>query len=189
MRKRFSFGVVVFVIAGLVAPGAALAGQPVDGSALTPPVLAGTPCYQDGRWVRCDTSNISSYTYGPTDIDLPCGTIYEAGVDDRHATRWYEDGLLVKRSVQASFRGYWSLSPTGDAPRVGVYGDWNWWIRLEVHGDESTGVLTSHGNGLRVAGMRSLLRDTGIWLPDGTHHGLLTFTDEAIDQLCDLLAG
>ncbi|MDQ3938481.1 MAG: hypothetical protein M3253_07350 [Chloroflexota bacterium] len=188
MRTRFWFCVVALAMAGLVAPATVMAGQPVDGTTLTPPVAPGTPCFQDGRWVRCDTSNVTSYTNQPG-FDLSCGTIYETGVDDRHATRWYEDGLLVKRSVQASFRGFVSLSPTGDAPRVGVYGDWNWWIRLEVPGDESTGVLTSHGNGLRVAGMRSLLRDTGIWLPDGTHHGLFTFTDEGVERLCELLAG
>jgi hypothetical protein len=188
MRARIYFIGAVLAIMGVVTPTAALAGQPVDGTTLTPPVLAGTPCMQDGRWVRCDTSNVTIYANEPG-FDLPCGTIYETGVDDRHATRWYEDGLLVKRSVQASIRGYLSLSPTGEGTRVGASADWNWWIRYEIPGDESTGVLTSHGNASRVAGMRSLLRDTGIWLPDGTHHGLLTFTDEAIDGLCDLLAG
>jgi hypothetical protein len=31
-------------------------------------------------------------------------------------------------------------------------------------------------------------RDVGIYLPDGTHHGLASFTDEATARLCALLA-
>jgi hypothetical protein len=171
---------------GLATVVPAAAREAVDGTTLTPPVAPGTPCYQEGIWVRCDTSNVNSYANAEA-FDIPCGTLYETGVDDRHATRWYRDGLLVKRSVQASFRGFWTLSPTGDGPRVGVYGDWNWWIYFGVPGDDSTGLLTSHGNGLRVEGMRSQLRDTGIWLPDETHHGLFSWTDEAFTQLCALL--
>jgi hypothetical protein len=168
----------------LAAPGGALAGEPVDGSTLTPPVDPGTPCAADGAWVRCDTSGVVTYGYEPA-FDLPCGLMYETGVDDRHATRWYRDGLLVKRSVQASFRGSWSLSPTGDGPTVDVSGDWNWWIRFSVPGSDASGVLVSHGNALRVAGLEPQLRDVGIWLPDDTHHGLLTFDDASLELLCD----
>jgi hypothetical protein len=184
--KRYALVILVAATALLFVAAPVAARQQVDGTTLTPPVDPGTPCYQEGPWVRCDTSSVSAYANEEA-FGISCGTLYETGVDDRHATRWYRDGLLVKRSVQASFRGSWSLSPTGDGPRVTVYGDSNWWIYFQVPGDDSTGVLTSHGNGLRVQGMRNQLRDTGIWLPDETHHGLFTITDAAFDELCRLL--
>jgi hypothetical protein len=163
-----------------------LAGSSVDGTTLTPPVAPGTPCETDGTWVRCDTSNVTTYVNSPA-FDLPCGTFYETGTDDRHATRWYQDGLLVRRSVQAQYRATWSLSPTGDGPTVTVHGDWNWWIRFPTPGDEATQVLTSHGNALLVIGAKGEIRDTGIYLSDGTHHGRSPFSDADLDLLCDLL--
>jgi hypothetical protein len=183
-RLRTAIACAAIGLAAL-APGAQ-AGSAVDGTTLTPPVLPGTPCETDGRWVRCDTSNVTTYVNSPA-FDLPCGTFYETGTDDRHATRWYADGLLVRRSVQAQYRATWSLSPTGDGPTVTVHGDWNWWVRFPTPGDESTQVLTSHGNGLLVIGARGEIRDTGIYLPDGTHRGRSPFSDSDLELLCELL--
>ena len=184
---------ILTALSGLAVMLAALApianaGSPVDGTTLTPPVLPGTPCEADGRWVRCDTSSITTITNSPA-FELPCGMFYETGTDDRHATRWYEDGLLHHRSVQAQYRATWSLSPTGDGPTVTVHGDWNWWVRFPTPGDESTQEITSHGNGLLIIGSKGEIRDTGIWYPDGSHHGLAPFSDSDMELLCELLQG
>jgi hypothetical protein len=188
MSRRLRIAITTACIAlGAIVP-AARAGSPVDGTILTPPVLPGTPCTANGRWVRCDTSNVTTYVNSPG-FELPCGLFYETATDDRHATRWYEDGLLVKRSVQAQYRGTLSLSPTGAGPTVTVHGDWNWWIRFPDPGNEATQELTSHGNALLVIGAKGSIRDTGIYLPDGTHHGHLPFSDEDLAVLCDLLEG
>ena len=45
----------------------------------------------------------------------------------------------------------------------------------------------AHGDFLRISGFGADLRDVGIYLPDGTHHGLATFTDEANANLCAIL--
>ena len=186
MTRRLRTGVATTLMVLTFGVPTVYAGSPVDGSTLTPPVGPGTPCSDDGRWVRCDTSNVTTYVNSPA-FELPCGMFYETATDDRHATRWYQDGLLFRRSVQAQYRGTWSLSPTGAGPTVTVHGDWNWWIRFPTPGDESTQVLTSHGNGLLVLGSQPQLRDTGIWLPDGTHHGQFSFDDEGFDALCEAL--
>ena len=162
------------------------AGSAVDGTTLTPPVLPGTPCQADGQWVRCDTSNVTTFINSPA-FDLPCGTMYETATDDRHATRWYRDGLLDHRSVQAQYRGTWSLSPTNEGPTVTVHGDWNWWVRFPTPGDERTQEITSHGNALLILGARGQIRDTGIYYPDGAHHGRSPFSDADLDLLCELL--
>jgi len=187
MTRGLRAALAATLLAGTLAIPAANAGEPYDGTTLTPPVRAGTPCSADGRWVRCDTSFITTFVNTPA-FELPCGLFYETATDDRHATRWYEDGLLVKRSVQASYRGTWSLSPTGAGPRVSVQGDWNWWIHLSTPGDESTQTLTSHGNATRVDGIQHTLRDVGHWFVDGAHAGQFSFDDAGFIELCKVLA-
>ena len=186
MTRRLRAGVAAALMVLAIGVPAVRAGSPVDGTTLTPPVSPGTPCEADGRWVRCDTSNITTYVNSPI-FDLPCGMFYETATDDRHGTRWYENGLLDHRSVQAQYRGTWSLSPTGAGPTVTVHGDWNWWIRFPTPGDESTQLLTSHGSSLLVLGLQPQLRDTGMWLPDGTHRGQFSFDDEGFEALCEAL--
>jgi hypothetical protein len=159
--------------------GAAAAGRPIaDPSALQPAPPPGAVCRADGPYVICDTFLDATFENEPV-FDLPCGTVYETSADNRDGTRWYVDNLLVKRRVVAHLTGTWSLSPTGGGPTVVVDANWNWWIRLAVPGDESTGELTSHGTDLRVSGpgLGGLIHDAGITYPDGTHHGIARFFD------------
>ena len=106
MSRQVRTAIVAAVIACSAFAPSVRAGSPIDGTTLTPPVAPGTPCQTDGRWVRCDTSGVTTYVNSPA-FDLPCGTFYETGTDDRDATRWYENGLLDHRSVQAQYRATW----------------------------------------------------------------------------------
>jgi hypothetical protein len=114
--------------------------------------------------------------------------MYETSTDTRNATRWYRDGLLVERIVQSNVRGTWSLSPIGAGPTVGIAIDQSWDENFLVPGDVSSDSEVSHGNFLRVEGLGSVLHEAGIWLPDGTHHGILAdFSDDNLQSLCELL--
>jgi hypothetical protein len=178
---------IVLAVASLGGASGASAHTLVDPTTLTPPLQPFRVCYQDGPWVKCDTSGVSSVT-NEASFDLSCGTVYETSTDTRHATRWYRDGLLVERIVQSKVRGTWSLSPTANGPTVGFMADLSWDERFLVPGDLSSDSEVSHGNFLRIDGMGSLGRETGIWLPDGTHHGLLSdASPESEAQLCALL--
>lgn len=187
-RRRTFLGVTFFVIASVGGASGVSARTPVDPATLTPPLEPYRVCYEQGPWVNCDTSSVSHLTNEPV-ADIPCGTIYETSTDTRHATRWYRDGLLVERIVQSKVRGTWSLSPTGAGPMVAFTADLSWDERFLVPGDLSSDYEVSRGNFIRIDGMGSLMRDAGTWLPDGSHHGLLTiFSDESNATLCALLA-
>lgn len=183
--------VAALVAAVCTLAGTASAGGPIpDPSVLQPPPPPGAVCRADGPQVICDTFLDTTLENEPV-FDLPCGTVYETSVDTRDGTRWYADNLLVKRRVVAHLTGTWSLSPTGAGPTVAVDGNWNWWIRLAVPGDESTGELTSHGTDVRVSGpgLAGVIHDAGISYPDDTHHGIarLLDTPEAAAALCAAL--
>jgi len=177
--------------AALTLAGPAGAGEQIDPSVLQPPPPPGAVCRADGPYVICDTFLDATLENEPV-FDLPCGTVYETSADLRDGTRWYVDNLLVKRRVVAHLTGRWSLSPTGEGPTVALDGSWNWWIRLAVPGDESTGELTSHGTDLRVSGpgLGGLIHDAGISYPDETHHGIARFPDTPATAaaLCAALA-
>jgi hypothetical protein len=97
-----------------------------------------------------------------------------------------EDGPWVRcdRSVVFTI----SAEDTGDPGCGTVYQDstdsrhTTRWYR---HGPVVALVVQS--NVLRIEGMGSLARDVGIWLPDGTHHGLFSLGDEGDAALCALL--
>jgi hypothetical protein len=183
--------VAALAAAALTLVGPAGAGEQIDPSVLQPPPPPGAVCRADGPYVICDTFLDATLENEPV-FDLPCGTVYETSADHRDGTRWYVDNLLVKRRVVAHLTGTWSLSPIGQGPTVALDGSWNWWIRLAVPGDESTGELTSHGTDLRVSGpgLGGLIHDAGISYPDETHHGIARFFDtpQAAGALCAALA-
>jgi hypothetical protein len=187
MRSRRLLSVAA--IAALTSLGGATvvsAHTLVDPTTLTPPLLPFRVCYEDGRWVRCDTSGTDTTENEPV-FDLSCGTIYETSTAISHATRWYENGLLVERDATQSVRGTWSLSPTGAGPTVDIAANDGWHETFLVPGDLSSDSEVAHGDFLRISGMGADFRDVGIYGPEGTHHGLASFTDEATARLCAML--
>jgi len=184
---------VVAAIAALTSLGgvtAASARTPVDPTTLTPPLKPFRVCYQDGPWVKCDTSGPTE-TYANQevpDFGLPCGSIYESATVTSHATRWYVNLLLVERDAQQHIAGTWSLSPTGSGSTVAFAVDQSWHETFLVPGDLSSDSEVSHGSFLRVPALGAGFHESGIGMADGTAHGHLdSFTDEAIARLCEIL--
>ena len=175
----------------LMAP-AARAGTPtVDPSTLQPVPPPGASCRLDGGFVICRTELHQTFDTEPV-FDLPCGTVYETSRDDREGIRWYANGLLVRRRVTAVLSGFWTLSATGEAPRVAISAHWNWWaIPTVPGGDMDTEAITTHGNEFvaKSPGGGVIARVAGLDLPDGTHRGVLRLPeDPAIAAaLCDAL--
>ena len=182
---------LVAAIAALTSLGgvtAASAHTPVDPTTLTPPLKPFRVCYQDGPWVKCDTSGPTE-TYANQevpDFGLPCGSIYESATVTSHATRWYVNLLLVERDAEQHVTGTWSLSPTGSGPTVAFAADNSWHETFLVPGDLSSDSEVFH-SAFRVPALGAGFHDSGIYLPDGTQHGHTSFTDEAKAKLCELL--
>jgi hypothetical protein len=182
-----------FVLAGVLAAAAtdAFAGTPtVDPSTLQPPPPPGASCRLDGRFVICQTEFHEPFDAEPI-IELPCGTVYQTSRDDREGIRWYEDGLLVRRFVSRHMSGYWTLSPTGDGPRVTISGHSNWWTDYPVPGDEGSGAGPSHGLELLAKAPDGgiVAQITGVFT-DETHHGIFRIPEEdplVQAALCDAL--
>jgi hypothetical protein len=178
---------IVLVVVSLGGASSVAARTMVDPATLTPPLEPYRVCYQQGPWVNCDTSDVSIMTNEPA-FELPCGVAYLSYTETRHATRWYRDGLLVERIVQARVRGTASLSPTGAGPTVDFAQNLSWDERFLVPGDLTSVSEVNHGNFLRVGGLTTQFHDAGIGMADGTSHGLFTaFTDESIAALCAAL--
>ena len=188
--RRF---LLVAAIAALTSLGGATittAHTLVDPTTLTPPLRSFRICYEDGPWVKCDTSGAGGYENqeifdGPA-FGLPCGTIYESATVTSHATRWYVDLLLVERDAEQHVTGMWSLSPTGSGPTVAFAADNSWHETFLIPGDLSSDSEVFHG-AFRVPALGAGFHDAGIYLPDGTQHGHTSFTDEAKAKLCELL--
>src|SRR5438876_10649621 len=142
---------VIIAIASLVGASVTSAHTLVDPTTLTPPVKPFRICYEDGPWVKCDTSTpTTSYAnQANPDFDLPCGTIYESGTVTTHSTRWYKNLLLVERNDQEHIDGTCSLSPTGSGPTDAFAADDNWIEHFLDHGDLSSVSLVLHGSILR----------------------------------------
>jgi hypothetical protein len=92
--------------------------------------------------------------------------------------------LFADRAVQGPRRS--SLSPAGASTTLAVAADLSC-DEAPRAGELSSDSQSVHGNVLRIEGMRSLARDVGIWLPDGTHRGLFALGDEADAALCAVL--
>jgi len=175
---------------GATAP--ASAGVIVDPATLQPPPPPGAVCRADGQYVICHTFLDFTLVNEPV-FDLPCGTVYETSFDHREGIRWYAEGLLVKRFVTQDLEGTWSLSPTGAEPTVRLLAHANWWTDYAVPGDESTQILTFHGNDIRVQlpGSGGTLHIAGLDRPDNTHEGVIRFVDDpgAAAAICEALGG
>ena len=117
--RRLLLVAAILAVASLGGATVASAHTRVDPTTLTPPLKPFRVCYEDGPWVKCDTSGpTETYANQEVDLGLPCGFIYESATITSHATRWYVNLLLVKRDAQEHVTGTWSLSPTGSGPTV-----------------------------------------------------------------------
>jgi hypothetical protein len=179
---------VVVAIAAFANVPAASARTLVDPTTLTPPLKPTRICYQLGPYVQCDTSNDTTYEgldAGPS----VCGEIYESGHEVSNSTRWYQDGLLVRRAAQEHNTGFWSLSPTGTGPTVTFLKDFSWDEHFTIPGDIDSGVLTYRGGDVLVPALGTGLHDSGLAIPgdEWTLHGLFTSDDSSADLLCPLL--
>ena len=190
MRKRqlavLSVGVAVTMLAE--AAGAA-ARTPVDPTSLTPPLKPFRVCWQLGPNVQCDTSGDTFEENQPTN-SLPCGQVHETGEFKSNSTRWYRDGLIIRRQVEASVKGFWTLSPTGDGTRVEFMQNNNWDELFTVPGDITSGVATYSGANLRVPTLGVDLHEAGQIRPDETVVGRFTSDDPiGYERLCSALVG
>ena len=182
------------VIALLVLAAPAFAGSIVDPNTLQP-VPPNATCRDNGQQIICDTFLEESGENEPiADFDLPCGTIYETFSYRGDGTRWYVDRLAVKRHVESSLDGTWSLSPTGAGPTVKISGHWSVKTVWTTPGDDSTLVeYHSSGNDFKVSapGYGVILHDAGLTYADGTHHGVSAqfppFTPDVAATLCAAL--
>ena len=170
----------------LVPAQAVTARTLVDPTSLTPPMRPDRVCWEEGVYVRCDTSDHDTWEGVPV-IDAPCGTVYEAATDDSNATRYYLNGLIVRRQVQDHFSGTWSLDPAGGGRTVTVASDTSWDERFTTPGDIDSGVTSFRGSGIRVPALGVEVHTSGIDLPDGTHHGVNNSNDVGFLDICAAL--
>jgi hypothetical protein len=180
------------VVAGLlIAASAPLAEARtlVDPTTLTPPLKPNRICYQLGPTVQCDTSGDVTNENVEAD-ELPCGLLYGSSHEVSNSTRFYQDGLLVRRAVQEQITGTWSLSPIGAGPTVAWAVDDSWDDRFTVPGDVTSFVRIDRGSELRVPALGSVKHVSGMFWDDdsGRYRGIFTNDDAAAIQLCSLLA-
>ena len=184
------FVAIVLAISSLAGATGVSARTLVDPTTLIPPLKPFRICYQLGPYVQCDTSGETFSPYEATDV-LPCGQVYESSTNVSNSTRWYQDGLIIRRAVQERDRGTWSLSPTGDGPTVEFRKDGSWDEHFAIPGDIDSGVRDLRGAALLVPALGSEFHESGLYVgADDTFHGRFTTNDPAaIADLCDLLVG
>jgi hypothetical protein len=167
----------------------ASAGGLVDPSTLVPEPPPGAICRANGAGVICETTFNGSVLNEPA-FPLPCGLIYETSDDVRRGIRWYIDGRLTQRFVFQNAAGSWSLSPTGDGPRVTLVAHDDWQNRnIDASTPEETWSTTSHGMILRITGPDGgpIFQYTGLERPDGTHSGLGSWVDLDSPQIQSII--
>ena len=188
MRAVRALGVAIAIaVVSLSGAAAAVARTPVDPTSLTPPLKPFRVCYQLGPYVQCDTSGDVSNVNVEID-ELPCGALYSTDREVSHSTRWYVDGLMVRRQVQEHIAGTFSLSPAGDAPSVAYTVDDSWDQQFTTPGDLDTAVSTIRGNHITIPAIGADWHDAGLILPDDSVRGHFTGLDpNAAIQLCAIL--
>jgi hypothetical protein len=92
----------------------------VDPRTLTPPLKPFRICYEDGPWVKCDTSTVTSRDYEPAG-ELSCGTVCLASTEIGNATRWYANLLLVERDPAPLPRSFLRVAPGAVQERRGAW--------------------------------------------------------------------
>jgi hypothetical protein len=185
---RPMFVLIVVAILSLSGATGASARTLVDPTTLTPPLKSFRICYELGPYVQCDTSGDVTYANRETDV-APCGLIYQSAHEVSNSTRFYQDGLLVRRAVQEQITGTWSLSPTGAGPTVAWAVNDSWDDHFTVPGDIDSFVRVVRGSSLRVPALGSDMHLSGVFVEDGSgsYRGISTNGDAAALELCALL--
>jgi hypothetical protein len=192
LKRRIAVTAITVIVASLGFVSSAAARSYVDPTTLTPPLKPFRVCWQLGPTVQCDTSGEDSYENVDTDV-LPCGQLYESAHGTSNSTRYYENGLLVRRAVQEEYRGSWSLSPTGAGPTVEYAENDSWDDHFAIPGDINSFVRTVRGSLIRVPALGSSFHASGVFVEDGIadgpieSHGLWTLDDASVVALCALL--
>ena len=123
--RRLIMALMLAMVVAAITGGAALAGQSVDPSTLTPPPPAGAVCQETGQYVICQTYFDEPPVVNEPEFMVSCGSgdrwVYLTETVHREGIRWYSDGLLVKRFGTEHEEGTLSLSPTGEEPTVRVF--------------------------------------------------------------------
>jgi hypothetical protein len=179
---------IVLTISSLGMASGVSARTPVDPTSLTPPLKPFRVCWELGPYVQCDTSGVSTTANEIAD-ELPCGQVYQSVTEISNSTRWYQDGLIVRRALQERGRGSWTLSPTGAGPIVEFSFSFSWDEHFTTPGDITSAVADVRGNTLQVPALGAALHESGLWIAaDEIMHGISAGYDPAvIARLCDLL--
>jgi hypothetical protein len=179
---------VAFVVVSVGMATGVDARSYVDPTTLTPPLKPFRVCWQLGPNVQCDTSGDVTYANRETDV-APCGLLYQSAHEVSNSTRYYKDGLLVRRAVQEQIKGFLTLSPTGDGPRVEFDVNDSWDDHFAIPGDIDSFVRVARGSELRVPALGSVMKQSGVFYEDDSarYRGIFTNDDDAAIALCALL--
>ena len=187
---RFIRVAVAIAVVALVNVPAASARTLVDPTSLTPPLKPFRICYQLGPTVQCDTSGDIVTPWEATD-ELPCGQLYQTSHEVSNSTRYYQNGLIVRRAVQERDRSAWSLSPTGAGPTVAFSVDSSWDEHFAIPGDIDSAIRDVRGITIQSPLLGPDLKEAGLYLgADDITHGISTADSPAgAAKLCALLVG
>jgi hypothetical protein len=191
MRRFVLLGLGVVVMSVASAMSWADAAPAVDPGMLIPPPPPDADCRRDGRLILCHTAVVFD-PVGEPQFNLPCGTVYETGVDARRGIRWYDAASLriVRRFVSFDLDGTWSLSSTGDGPVTVTAHAMSRDVLFPDPYDPDTWPTTYHGAGFTV-----LARGFGVivrvpdYEPDGDAHGVASAFDDPVAsaELCEAM--
>jgi len=188
-RQLAAIGAAAGLVLTLAIAPAASARTLVDPTTLTPPLRPSRVCYQLGPYVQCDTSGPETEENEPIG-DFGCGVVYETELDTDHSTRWYQDGLIVRRAVQEKATGFWSLSPTGAEPIVTFQLDFSWDEHFTIPGDITSAVRVIKGSTLLVPQLGAEWHESGYDVLDTEdQRGQFSFPEDNMGALCPLLVG
>jgi hypothetical protein len=197
-RRRGRDAIRVAAVAAFLALGAVWAPAAAGGSIVDPSTLTPVPpdiytCTLDGANTICRASFETFVENG--DDGAVCGDehLYETIHVVESATRWYADGLLVRKLLRVDLRGTFSLSPTGAAPTAAVHAHQQESFVYPVPGDIDSEIGTVTGlivkvGGSTAQGFGAQVQAAGRIDANGDLHGLNHDIPGVDEALCDLLA-
>lgn len=192
MSKLLRHALLAAMLAGtaLVTSAGVTLGASVDPATLTPQPPPGARCFTSGPGrVICDPF-LNLEIENQPDFEAPCGLLYVTGTDERDGTRYYENGLLVRRHITFNINVTWSLSPSGEGPTLTLIAHTGEWMSWPDPGNDETAIVTFSGLDAKAIGpgVGTGFQIAGRWDPDGSHAGLFAaFTDESMAAICAAL--